>query len=437
MSKMDPAHQVSSLGFLPESCVDQLPTKFAYLQPLVDNLSTEDGKKYRGLVDELEVVKDQDFTMDTLKDSEIKFMYSITCMIINKYVWCLGSANATPKIPKVIGQPWINSADVIGIAPALTHAAVDLYNWSLIDPKKGFELDNLKSNYLMTGNSQEEWFYLIMVAIEGQSGRLLKAVYTVLSGLDFKRRHSHIYFNNKTIARELQTIAECMRKNVEVINRMYERCKPDFFFNKLRIYLSGSSNKEYFPDGFKIEGMEDRIVSYDGGSAAQSSLIQALDIFFSVKHDGTHKEFLDRMHTYMPKAHSNFLMLLKSYPRFCDYVNTEKDKELGDMYDECLVQLRKFRNCHFQIVHKYIVPFITSKDESESKESEEASADSTNVHGMKGSGGTEPEKFLGALIEDTKDARKNIGWQEDNWQWVWFVVAVLVAILAWYVMSSD
>jgi len=427
MTEINPKYQISSLGFLPETCINQLPDKFLYLQPLINNLSICDGEQFREIVANITVATDQNFTMEGLIESEIKFIYSITCMIINKYIWCLGSINATAEIPQIIGQPWINSADFIGIAPALTHAAIDLYNWSLIDPTKEFKLDNLKSNYLMTGNPQEEWFYLIMVAIEGHSGQLIKAVHTILNGLEFKKHYPRIYFDDKSIVRELYIILECMKKNIDVINRMHEKCTPNFFFNKLRIYLSGSSNKKYFPKGFKIEGMEDRIISYDGGSAAQSSLIQTLDIFFSVKHDGKHKQFLDRMHDYMPQMHAEFLMILKSYPKLCDYINIKKNDELKYLYDECLIQLRKFRNCHFQIVHKYIVPFITKEETA-----------LTNVHGIKGSGGTDPEQFLSALIKDTTNARNNIIWYDKkSQQCILLAFSIILLIVIFNIIQLD
>lgn len=77
----------------------------------------------------------------------------------------------------------IDSANSIGIIPVLTNAAVDLYNWSLINENED-QLDyepteqekqkkkclinfkNIMINYTMTNTKDEHWFYLIMIAIE-------------------------------------------------------------------------------------------------------------------------------------------------------------------------------------------------------------------------------------------------------------------------------
>jgi len=301
----------------------------------------------------------------------------------------LGPEKSIDTIPQCIGAPWLKVSNMLGIAPALTHAAVDLYNWELKDPSLPFDIDNLKSNYLMTGEKDEEWFYLIMVAIEGVSGPMIEAIYEIMNN------DPSIY----QLIKHFNTISTLMLKNVAIINRMQEHCTPEFFFNKLRIYLGGSDKKEYFPDGFKIRDTKHEPIKYSGGSAAQSSLIQALDIFLDVKHDGIHKEFLDSMHQYMPEKHRDFLRNLKEK----NLANPIKDRirdcdELCIAYKKMLETHRKFRQCHFTIVHKYIIAFIPDKNTDKK-------FNDTNIHQDKGTGGTEPDEFLQQLIDNTVSSR--------------------------------
>lgn len=77
------------------------------------------------------------------------------------------------------------------------------------------------------------------------------------------------------------------------LRRMYEHNKPAVFFHQLRPFLAGSKNmghaglpKGVYYDVGDSDGMErpENWLQLSGGSNAQSSLIQALDIFLGIKH---------------------------------------------------------------------------------------------------------------------------------------------------------
>jgi hypothetical protein len=80
------------------------------------------------------------------------------------------------------------------------------------------------------------------------------------------------------------------------LKRMYEHNNPAVFFHQLRPFLAGSKNMGHagLPRGVYYDtGDSDRVerpenwLQLNGGSNAQSSLIQALDIFFGIKHSAT------------------------------------------------------------------------------------------------------------------------------------------------------
>jgi indoleamine 2,3-dioxygenase len=162
------------------------------------------------------------------------------------------------------------------------------------------------------------------------------------------------------------------------------------------MYLSGTNKKEYFPNGLILEGIDNKF-EYIGGSAAQSTLIQTYDIFFSVKHDGHAKEFLEKMREYMPEKHKKFLITMESHYKIIDYINFHNDDDLLHIYNICVKNLAKFRASHMSLVHNYIFKFTNKKINSEN-----------NVNQNKGTGGTDPAVFLSATLNNTKKSITHI-----------------------------
>jgi len=69
--------------------------------------------------------------------------------------------------------------------------------------------------------------------------------------------------------------------------------------------LNGCSNNN---NNNNNNNYNNKYIDYRGGSAAQSSLIQLIDIIFEVKHkEKSVVNFLKEMHNYMPLQHKQFL----------------------------------------------------------------------------------------------------------------------------------
>ena len=85
------------------------------------------------------------------------------------------------------------------------------------------------------------------------------------------------------------------------LNKMVEQLDPEFFYHKIRPFLSSFIDIEF-------QGVEHNPVrSYAGGSAAQSSLIQAFDILMGITHPHGSGKYLLAMRDHMPPAHKAFL----------------------------------------------------------------------------------------------------------------------------------
>lgn len=412
---IEDTYDIGVNGFAPNKCVTKLPKEFMLYKPMIVVLSTENGQIFRDLVDDIKLQYTDIPSTDNLEISEKKYLYSVLSMIVHKYVWCCGMDNIKTTIPQIIGQPWLEVSNSLGLPTVLTHAAVDLYNWSVRHKDKPLSLDNLKSNHLILGNNSEEWFYLVMVAIECASGNALRSVYSIYNELQKGGKN-----DDKFILDHMCVIRDTIRDIISILVRMEEKCDKAFFFHELRIYLKGSNEEKengdkYFPDGLKIENLNHREISYNGGSAAQSSVIQVFDILFGITHKDKDKVFLDKMRNYMPQKHRDFLLDMENMPSFMEFVKYSKNIELYNITHESISLLQDFRNAHLHIVGEYIFKFVReikkkAKEQMEKEQPENTvpAKIKTKEISNKGTGGTNPETFLPNVIHNTGNAIRDL-----------------------------
>jgi indoleamine 2,3-dioxygenase len=411
---MEKQFDISHFGFLPDECCNELPENFKFLQTVLNNLeeTKSDHSDFRKMIHSLQTYDPIINSIDILTKPQMKFMYSILTMIMNRYIWCNGVNDAKnfSFIPAIIAVPLYRLSCKLGIAISLTHAAVDLWNWrniisddanskldkSCVSSSQEFDLETCEVNHTMTGNISEEWFYKIMIAIEGVSGPAIMLIPNIYKSFGLN--------NNRNTIENLRTILNTLKKAVILIKRMYEKCDPEFFFNRLRIYLGGSKN-DNLPNGVDLDlspiQMGTLNIRYAGGSAAQSTLIQVYDDFFGVKHTEEHGvNFLKDMRNYMPLKHRQYLEDISMLPSLSDYVTRANDEFLTDIYNQCLNELVQFRKTHLNLIHNYVVKFVNNKSNDKLEKSDAKSSDN-NAHGAKGTGGTEPVAFCTNLIKDT------------------------------------
>lgn len=281
-----------------------------------------------------------------------------------------------------------------------------------------------------SGSLDEAWFYLITTAIESSGAPCLSQITYAIENI-----HDH---NNVELLNNFKIIRTALEKMNDDLKRMYEKCDPYVFYWKIRPYLAGWENmaEAGLPLGLIYEGVDtlwsaqtdeyadmshlddaERLLSqyrrYAGGSAAQSSLIAALDVAFGVEHHRTGEKpsfikasdlpndrytklprtnpaddikqegietprtppqfkrtnknsFLRAMRKYMPKPHREFLEDLEEASNIRPYILqleekykngniSEEELSVVNAYNDCLHQLKLFRDKHVQIVTLYIV----------------------------------------------------------------------------------
>lgn len=417
---IDPKHYdvFPRSGFLPEKLpIERLPQSYyAPWEDLVNNLpSLIMTRRIRNMVDKME-----ELSTDKLNSiEEYRRAYQVLGFLTHAYIW--GTDEPTNKLPQQIAGPLLKVSEKLRLPPLATYAGLCLWNFKQIVPTKEgediWDLDNLTTINTFTGAIDESWFYLVSVYFEYKGGRVIKL------GVD--AMNNAIQGNTASLIRNLQDLAQIIDHLGSVLLRMEEMCDPHVFYFRIRPYLAGWKNMADVgldKNGI-IYGNETKPRSYAGGSNAQSSLIQFLDVLLAVKHYSTgerplpHEErqkvsnpesaFMNEMRNYMPGPHSDFLKMVEETSIIRDYVqaNGDTNPELVLSYDACLAMLKLFRDKHVQIVTRYVVLQARSSNKmgststlrsglakSKRKETEE-----------KGTGGTSLLPFLKQCRDETGD----------------------------------
>ncbi len=378
-------YDLTEYGFLTMTAIPKLSESFDEWEQVVAHLP-ELNKNHltRAAINRLET-----FEWSQLKDPwQWKRAYVVLTLLTNSYVF--SESPPATKIPSKLAVPLVEVSIHLGINPILTHAAVDLYNWDIIDPAKPFGLDNLKSVSLMTGTRSEEWFYLIMVAIEKVGGNIISNILDIMD--DIQRNH------HGGIVVALQEINSSLGKCCDIIKRMKENCKPEIFWNNLRPFLAGWKNNDNLPNGMIYEDVTPRPLEFFGGSAAQSSLFQVIDAVFGIKHDS---EYFNEILDYMQKKHRECIKFVEKNVKLGEYIKDANLDALNKCYNDCIKTVEKFRKLHYGLVYTYIIKMVKKeKGETLTEENEENTESSE-----KGTGGTDLRSFLNQSIEDTKDSQ--------------------------------
>ncbi|PLB34803.1 indoleamine 2,3-dioxygenase [Aspergillus candidus] len=410
-------------GFLPsEPPLDLLPDPYyadwewiiGHLQALLTS------RRIRDSVDRMPLLS----TSYLNAEPEWRRAYVVLGFILHAYVW--GGRAPAERIPPQLTVPLFAVCQHLDLPPVATFAGVCLWNYKPIFPDDAqLDLSNLTPLNTITGSLDEQWFYMVSVAIEARGG---PAVPLMLQAIAAARAG-----NSFVVTDCLQQFAEILDSLGTTLELMYEHCDPHVFYHRIRPYLAGSKNMgdAGLPNGLLYDtGHDDpkpQYRQYGGGSNAQSSLIQFFDIVLGVEHRPTgearpasadsdnpasrlstsapHHSFIHEMRSYMPGPHRRFLSHVSAVANIREYVESRRsDKALCIAYDASLSMLRALRDKHIQIVARYIlVPSREARTSTVPPRGRNlASASEGKQKPLRGTGGT-------ALIPFLKQARDETG----------------------------
>ncbi|MHB1327076.1 MAG: PrnB family protein [Gemmatimonadales bacterium] len=369
------AYDVSlTRGFLPDTDpLDRLPARFEPWERLADQLSPLlAADRYRAAADRLPLLDPS-----TLTDgAELERAMLTLSFLGSAYVHADEQAPAN-ELPRQLAEPWEAVAGRLGRPTIIAHPSYVLTNWRRIDPTGPVALGNLACQRTFLGGLDEQWFILVTAAIEATGAPALRAI---VHGQDAVERQAI-----DEVGDALGTIARATTAITDVLERMYERCDPRGFFLRVRPYLAS-----WVEPGVRFSGVSGPPRVLTGGSAAQSTLIQALDAGLRVVHSHPASQpFLLAMRGYMPLPHRALLERLEAGPSIRAFVDAERAHAplLATHYDRCIDALDLFRKRHLEIAARYITR--QAKD----------------VAGAIGTGGTEFTTFLTTARRETSAQR--------------------------------
>ena len=171
----------------------------------------------------------------------------------------------------------------------------------------------------------------------------------------------------RPVLTHLDRLASVIDELTEILENVRTDCDPAVFFNRIRVWFPGGKLV------YDLEGGESAEEEWMGSSAAQSSIIQALDAFMGIEplthkpqekydvqpSDGSKMAFLARMRLYLPADHRAFLEELNRFgQQMRTFILDHPDRELSvktmEAYNRAIDAMQKFRSGHIRIVALYV-----------------------------------------------------------------------------------
>lgn len=268
--------------------------------------------------------------------------------------------------------------------------------------------------HTLTGTHDEVWFYAVSVSVEAKG---MAGINLMLECID------SININDEPRALEcLRGFGTCIKELSTILARMHEKCDPKIFYYKIRPFLAGTKGMEKagLPNGvFYDEGNGNGSWRrYSGGSNAQSTLIQFLDIALGVSHHASGHQskqqlkgtYLGEMRKYMPRSHREFLEHFSTISNVRQYaLSLDADSTFRKAYDDAVDALTAFRDTHIKIVARYIITpsKLTPAIDNSVQNLATASSVQATDENLKGTGGTDLIQFLKQTREETRAAKQN------------------------------
>jgi len=371
-------------GFLPaQDPLEQLPAYYTPWEQMVANLPMLlTANRARVALKRLPVL-----AVNYLEtDGQVERAMLLLSMFASAYVW--EGETARRRIPHNIAQPLCAVAERLERPPILSYTSIVLHNWRRLDHVEALNaglgggqlnllnLENLALQHSFWGGIDEQWFYLISVAIEAAGAPALPALLTAQLAV---ANHQI-----SQLAESLQVMSATLTKIIAILLRLPEKCDPYIFYHRIRHFIGGWSS-----DGVIYEGVTQTPQSFVGSSAAQSPLLQAIDAGLDISHTDQKSAYLHKVRAYMERGHRRFICALEAGPSVRDYVMANRIyyPALCERYNACVRALEQFRKKHLEIA----VQYITQQAPQQTQKAE------------MGTGGTPFVPFLSQVRKNTRE----------------------------------
>ncbi|KAI0064408.1 Indoleamine 2,3-dioxygenase [Artomyces pyxidatus] len=352
--------------------------------------------------------------------------------LLHFYVHSLppSSPSSPVKIPAPLAVPLLVVSHALDFPPVLAYADTEYYNYTW-DSEVGdaSEAARLPFRVLHTysGTTDEAHFYTVALRIEGEGVQALRRMHEMLQ----LSSNAPGAPGSSDLPALLRGLAASIRNMDSILQTMRDGCEPPAFYNDVRPWFVGCTAEGSWvfevddtPETLEaVSGSEWVVRAEDGrccarempgSSAAQSSIIQALDVFLGIEElthernfelERKNKEaaaagnFLTRMRKYIPLAHRLFLESLREQAQgLREHLLGLKDgQEAIDAYNAAIAALRQFRTTHVRIATLYIV----NQARHVADKKEVVTGEMRKEDKAKGTGGTDLVPFLKGIRDRT------------------------------------
>ncbi len=262
----------------------------------------------------------------------LRLYYLRLGFIASAYINQLGFERST-ELPENIALPLYKACELLQQPPILSYVAYALYNWKKIDTAGPIALGNIETIQNFVELYDEHWFILVHVEIEAIAATIFNEV------INFSELYEaeNVFGMNYS----LMVIADSIRQQTKVLQRLPEKMDAALYFKNIRPYTRCFENVHYLGTDLVIQNQNAEM-------GAQSSIMPALIAFMNIPHEGSvlTNHLLD-MQNYMPQQHRQFISWVENLPDF-------KEKTSADAFNSVLDAIVSFRKVHYGWVEKYI-----------------------------------------------------------------------------------
>lgn len=243
---------------------------------------------------------------------EYRRAYVVLAFLVHSYVWA-ASGDQKPEnnvFPSQIAEPFLQVCERLGLRPVLSYAGLCIWNWQVNNSDAAeqatdsafYTLDQLSSLASFTGSRGEDAFYHVPVLIEAEGGPLISLLLNAIAASS--------QGDTASVKTALRASEAAIARMMQHLPKLYARLDADEFYNQMRPFMAGGKGK--LPRGgmvFQRSDGSEYVAECIGGSAAQSSLFQFLDLVLGTEHAATpgNKETLFQVCS---------LQLFSCFPRF-------------------------------------------------------------------------------------------------------------------------
>jgi len=160
---------------------------------------------------------------------ELERAMQIICALGMSYIWT--EEPVADRLPAALAVPWAAIAERLGRPPMITHSSVVLNNWRRLDPDDTINAENLACIQHFMGGMDEQWFFTATVALEAIGAPALLPL--------VQAKAAAANGNVERVTALLDKIQQVFADVNVALLRIYEKCEPFIFYNRIRAFLTG------------------------------------------------------------------------------------------------------------------------------------------------------------------------------------------------------